>query len=222
MRGPSPDATLAVNRFPAGAGRPYHDAVMSIRPLQRSDAEAAASWAYQGPWSLYDPRPGDALISAEAGYDAVVDDDGSLVGYVCVGQEARAPGLAEADGVLDVGVGMRPDLVGQGLGRAFGTVALEYLRERYGERPLRAVIQSWNERSLRLARNLGFRDAGTHRCVQDGHEVSYTLLVRPANSAPASASEPDSASASEPDSASTPEPDSASEPDSAPTPEPGH
>jgi [ribosomal protein S18]-alanine N-acetyltransferase len=203
---------VAVNPFPAGAVRPYHDAVMSIRPLRSSEAEAVAAWAYQGPWSIYDPRPGDALISAEAGYDAVVDDDGSLVGYVCVGQEARVPGLAEADGVLDIGVGMRPDLVGQGLGRAFGTVALEYLRERYGERPLRAVIQSWNERSLRLARNLGFRDAGTHLCVQDGHQVSYTLLVRPADSA--SASEPDSASASEPDSASasasTPEPDSGS------------
>jgi [ribosomal protein S18]-alanine N-acetyltransferase len=179
---------------------------MSIRPLQRSDAEAVASWAYQGPWSIYDPRPGDAPISAEAGYDAVVDDDGTLVGYVCVGQEARVPGLAEADGVLDIGVGMRPDLVGQGLGRAFGTVALEYLRERYGERPLRAVIQSWNERSLRLARNLGFRDAGTHRCVQDGHEVSYTLLVRPADS--------------DPDAAPTPDPNSDPAPDLKPAPTP--
>jgi [ribosomal protein S18]-alanine N-acetyltransferase len=157
--------------------------VTSVRPLQRSDAEAVASWAYQGPWSIYDSRPGDALISAEAGYDAaVVDDDGSLVGYLCVGQEARVPGLAEAEGVLDIGVGMRPDLVGQGRGRSFGTVVLEYLRERYGDQPLRAVIQSWNERSLRLARNLGFRDAGTHQCVQDGHEVSYTLLIRPADS----------------------------------------
>lgn len=175
----------AVNRFPAGSGRPYDDAVTSVRPLRRSDAEAVASWAYQGPWSVYDPRPDDALISAEAGYDAVVDDGGSLVGYVCTGQEARVPGLAEADGVLDIGVGMRPDLVGHGLGRAFGTVVLGHLRERYGERPLRAVIQSWNERSLRLARNLGFSDAGTYRCVQDGHEVSYTLLVRPADPAPA-------------------------------------
>jgi [ribosomal protein S18]-alanine N-acetyltransferase len=178
----APEAVRAVNQFPAGAGRPYHDAVMSVRPLQRSDAESAASWAYQGPWSVYDPRPGDALISAETGYDAVVEEDGSMVGYLCVGQEARVPDLAEADGVLDIGVGMRPDLVGQGRGRAFGTVVLTSLRERYGDRPLRVVVQSWNERSLRLARNLGFRDAGTHRCVQDGHEVSYTLLVRPADS----------------------------------------
>ena len=48
------------------------------------------------------------------------------------------------------------------------------------DRPLRAVVQGWNERSLRLARGLGFRDAGTHQCVQDGKPVTYVLLVRPA------------------------------------------
>jgi len=41
-------------------------------------------------------------------------------------------------------------------------------------------VQGWNERSLRLARGLGFRDAGTHQCVQDGKPVTYVLLVRPA------------------------------------------
>jgi ribosomal-protein-alanine N-acetyltransferase len=152
---------------------------MRVRPLQRGDAEAVASWAYQGPWSVYDPRPGDTPISGPAGYDAVVDADGSLVGFICVGQEARVPGLAEDGEVLDIGVGMHPDLVGQGRGRAFGTVLLEHLHQVYGERPLRAVVQSWNERSLRLARGLGFCEAGTHRCVQDGREVSYTVLARP-------------------------------------------
>ena len=54
---------------------------------------------------------------------------------------------------------------------------------RCGDRPLRAVVQRWNERSLRLARGLGFRDAGTHQCVQDGNDVSYVVLVRPAEAA---------------------------------------
>ena len=153
---------------------------LHVRPLEPRDAEAAASWHYQGPWSVYDPHPGDDPPSAAAGYDAVVDDAGTLVGFVCVGQEARVPGLAEADGTIDIGVGMRPDLVGRGLGRHFGAVVLDHVRDRCGDVPLRAVVQGWNQRSLRLARGLGFRDAGTHQCVQGGKEVSYVVLVRPA------------------------------------------
>jgi len=156
---------------------------LHVRPLEPRDAEAVASWRYQGSWSIYDPRPGDEPLSAAAGYEAIVDDAGSFVGYLCVGQEARVPGLAEADGTIDIGVGMRPDLVGRGLGHDFGAVALDHIRDRYGDRPLRAVVQDWNERSLRLARGLGFRDAGTHQCVQDGKQVSYVLLVRPAEAA---------------------------------------
>jgi RimJ/RimL family protein N-acetyltransferase len=98
---------------------------------------------------------------------------------VCTGQEARVPGLAEQDGIVDIGVGMRPDLVGRGLGSAFGAVVLGHVQDVCGDRPLRAAVQSWNERSLRLARRLGFRATGIHRCKQSGQDVSYTILVRP-------------------------------------------
>jgi [ribosomal protein S18]-alanine N-acetyltransferase len=161
----------------AAAGTPAH---LSLRPLQRQDAEAITLWRYQGPWSAYDPRPADPLLTAEAGYHAVVDDGGSLVGFLCTGQEARVPGLAEHQGTVDVGVGMDPGLVGRGLGSAFGAVVLGHVRDLYGDRPLRAAVQSWNERSLRLARRLGFRVTGIHHCQQDGRDVSYTILVRPA------------------------------------------
>ena len=158
-----------------------------VRPLERADAEAIAAWRYEGPWDVYNSRPGE-LLSAEAGYQAVADETGTLVGFVCLGQEARVPGLAEAEGTVDIGVGMRPDLVGQGLGRAFGAAVLAYVAHWCGEASLRAVIQSWNQRSLRMARGLGFREVGSHRCVQDGSEVSYTVLVRPARAAAAARS----------------------------------
>jgi [ribosomal protein S18]-alanine N-acetyltransferase len=151
---------------------------LTVRPLEPADAEAIATWRYEGPWDVYDSHPGDRL-SAEAGYQAVVDGAGNLVGFLCLGQEARVPGLAEADGLVDIGVGMRPDLVGQGLGRAFGAV-VSHVARCCGEIQLRAVIQSWNQRSIRMAQRLGFRGVGTHRCVQGGREVSYTVLVRPA------------------------------------------
>jgi RimJ/RimL family protein N-acetyltransferase len=83
------------------------------------------------------------------------------------------PGLAEADGVLDVGVGMRPDLVGQGRGREFATTVLDFARGR-GATRLRAVVQDWNTRSLRLVERLGFVRVGTH----DVGDVTFVVVER--------------------------------------------
>ena len=76
-------------------------------------------------------------------------------------EDARVPGLPEADGTLDVGVGMRPDLVGRGLGPEFATTVLDFAAGR-GATTLRAVVQAWNTRSLRLVERLGVVRTGTH------------------------------------------------------------
>jgi [ribosomal protein S18]-alanine N-acetyltransferase len=151
---------------------------MHVRPLERQDAEKIAAWRYEGPWSLYNPRPGDDPLSSAVGYVAVADGTGTLVGFLCTGQEARVPGLPAAEGITDLGVGMRPDLVGQGLGPAFGAVVLDHVRHVCGDGPMRVAVQSWNERSVRLARRLGFRESGSRCCAQDGREVSYAVLIR--------------------------------------------
>ncbi len=108
------------------------------------------------------------------GFFAVADDDGRLAGFCCVGAEARVPGLVAEPGVLDIGVGMAPEPVGQGNGEVFGRTVLEF----FGHSRLRAVVQEWNERSLRLTRKLGFVPAGRHVCVQNGQSVEYVVTIR--------------------------------------------
>lgn len=151
---------------------------LQVRDLTPADAEEIAGWHYDGPWRVYDMRVGEPLPSAASGYLAISDEgDGTLIGFMCLGAEARVPGLDGAEGIVDIGVGMRADLVGRSFGTAFGAAVLDAVRQRYGPVSLRAVIQAWNERSLRLARRLGFRDAGLHTCVQDGQQVSYVVLI---------------------------------------------
>ncbi len=152
-----------------------------IRPLSEAAAGHIATWRYQGQWRTYDSRPEDGLLSAEAGYQAVADaETDSLVGYICTGQEARVPGLAEKPGFLDVGVGMRPDLVGIRVGSDFGFAVVAHIAAEAGTADvrMRAVVLDWNERSLRLCERLGFRRVGTHVCAQDGKQNTYVLLER--------------------------------------------
>jgi len=140
-----------------------------LRPLTAEQGEAMAGWAYPGPWAVYDVT--GPLDPAE-GFWVVVDDGGDVAGYACFGEEARVPGLAEEPGVLDVGVGMRPDLTGQGLGRDFATAVLDHGHEVSGTTRLRAVVQDWNARSRRLLSNLGFEETGEHH-VGDLRYVIY-------------------------------------------------
>lgn len=145
-----------------------------VRPMSLTDAGEVAAWHYESPWSVYD---GDGTPLDIAGYWAVVDGDDQFVGYYCTGPEARLPGLAGQSGTLDLGVGMRPDLVGAGNGREFAKAVMGHSSQTYQPERVRAVVKSWNERSLRLAASMGFEVAGTHTCVQADQAVTYTVLV---------------------------------------------
>jgi RimJ/RimL family protein N-acetyltransferase len=144
-----------------------------LRPLTAEQGEAMAQWRYPGPWAIYDVT--GPLDPAE-GFWSVLDEDGAVAGYACFGQEARVPGLAERPGVLDVGVGMRPDLTGQGRGREFAEAVLAHGHAVSGVARLRAVVQDWNARSRRLLTGLGFDETGTH----DVGSVTYVVYERDA------------------------------------------
>jgi [ribosomal protein S18]-alanine N-acetyltransferase len=97
---------------------------LEVRRLTESDAAAIATWRYPGRYATYDVGE---IVNPERGFWAV-DHDADLVGYCCFGSEARVPGVVEEDGVLDVGYGMRPDLMGHGLGGVFVQAILELFR----------------------------------------------------------------------------------------------
>lgn len=148
-----------------------------VVPLTAEMGEAMASWRCPGPWSVYD---GSHPLDPAEGYWAVVDGGDEVVGFACYGVEARVPGLDEEPGVLDVGVGLRPDLTGQGLGRDFAAAVLAHGARVSGASRLRAVVQDWNARARRLLASLGFRETGTHRVG----DVTYVVHERPVSPAP--------------------------------------
>lgn len=144
-----------------------------LRPLTAAHGEAMAQWRYPGPWAVYDVT--GPLDPAE-GFWSVLDEDGEVAGYACFGVEARVPGLGESPGVLDVGVGMRPELTGQGRGRAFAEAVLAHGRDVARTRRLRAVVQEWNARSRALLTGLGFEQTAS----LDVGDVAYVVYERDA------------------------------------------
>ena len=98
----------------------------TLKPITREDAYAISRWRYDGPYSIYngDPNSVDSLLQPHFYYHSVYDERGDLTGYFCFGEDARVPagrrlGVYERESALDVGLGMRPDLAGRGLGAGF-------------------------------------------------------------------------------------------------------
>ena len=145
-------------------------ASMDVRPLTPADATEIASWRYPGRYATYDV---DEVPTPERGYWSV-HRDGELVGYCCFGDEARVPGAIEEPGTLDVGYGMKPALMGHGLGREFIDAILAFAAERFAPHRVRVLILDWNARSQAAASSAGFEEDG----AIESAEGTFVIMTR--------------------------------------------
>jgi L-amino acid N-acyltransferase YncA len=132
------------------------------RPFTAEEAREVAGWAYPPPFDLYDSDRGnpDLFVARDrdgGGYYPAVDADGRLVAFAVVGAEARVAGQEPADGVVDVGMGVRPDTTSSGLGTALVGQVVALARDLGATSGVRAAVALFNERSLAVCRSAGFR-----------------------------------------------------------------
>jgi RimJ/RimL family protein N-acetyltransferase len=132
---------------------PFH-----IRQLTIEDGLALAASPQPAAWQVYDalqPFPPDE------GYWAVADRQDVLLGFCCLGEPARAPGETGHPAILDIAIGIRSDLAGQGWGAELGRAAVAYARSVALDRRLRTTVPEWNAVGLRVAEQSGFVRSGT-------------------------------------------------------------
>lgn len=152
-----------------------------IHPLTKQDAEDIVTWQYPPPYMIYSLTDEviPVLVDPLNGYFSVKDEDDQLVGYCCFGQEARVMGgeYGGGEGVLiDVGVGLRPERVGQGEGRRFVEAILDYGLQRYKPQGFRVTIAEFNKRSLKTFLSLGFEE--TFRFMRKSDNLEFIQLER--------------------------------------------
>lgn len=133
-----------------------------LRPITEVEARAVSHWQYPQPYAAYNGNPASvpSLLDPRYAYHAALDGRGELVGYFCFGRDATVPagrrlGLYGGDD-LDVGLGMRPDLTGRGLGRAFVRAGVGFAEARYRPPALRLTVAAQNHRAVRVYAAVGF------------------------------------------------------------------
>ena len=128
---------------------------MRVEAWSETYANEVATWHYDPPYDFYDlaSDPGDAAEMRDSAhaehYRAVLaDGDERLDAFWYFDWHAN---------VVEVGIGLRPDLTSRGRGASFLRVQLGYATDRWAPASFRLFVAAWNERAIRLYERLGFR-----------------------------------------------------------------
>jgi [ribosomal protein S18]-alanine N-acetyltransferase len=144
-----------------------------FQPVNEEDVRAILAWRYEGPYAVYnmqddfdeDDRDGMAeMLDRRSPHYAVRNEQGELVGFFGFGSSAYVTGYDEPhlyseNNTITIGLGMRPDLTGQGkgLGLAFVNAGLDFARQQFAPDYFRLFVLTFNERAIRVYEKAGFQ-----------------------------------------------------------------
>ena len=88
--------------------------------------------------------------------------------------------LSEEGRAVEIGLGMRPDLTGRGLGLMFMRRNLDWIREAHPGAEIRLSVASFNQRGIKVYRRSGFRVVRGFVQVTNGGEYDFVEMRRDA------------------------------------------
>ena len=149
----------------------------AIRPMTAADAQAIAAWRYPGEYSFYDTDadPDDLaelLDPAEWGRRYFAADDVArheLAGFLMVKLTGR---------VAEIGLGLRPDLTGRGLGESFVRACLRFASAALGAQGYTLAVAAFNRRAITVYERAGFREAARFDHYTNGGLHAFVRMTR--------------------------------------------
>lgn len=114
----------------------------------------------------YNELVNEALRNKNEWFEAHADDE--LVGYFCL--------CIENDNI-DIGLGLRPDYCGRGMGKQFLTDIICFIERSYAYSTLSMDVAAFNKRAIKVYNSCGFKE--THSFLQhtNGGEYDFIHLI---------------------------------------------
>lgn len=147
----------------------------TFKPMTDQEANAIADWHYEEPYSFYDFRNDEEdleeLLNSKARqgvYYSVYDDQNRLIGFFCYFNDS---------GTIEMGLGLRPDLTGKGLGRAFIQAGLNFAEEKFNPSMFSLSVAVFNERALKVYERVGFKIEKTMMVKSNGSVYPFYSMV---------------------------------------------
>jgi len=142
----------------------YDASDLTFRPARMADAREFTAWQYEPPYDCYNLEPSEETIRymllPEVNCHTAVSEDG-IAAYCTFGEDARVPGGDYSTDALDIGLAVRPDLTGRGLGAGIVEAVVGFAWDRFEPTRLRVTIAERNQRAIKVWMARGFEQAST-------------------------------------------------------------
>jgi [ribosomal protein S18]-alanine N-acetyltransferase len=149
-----------------------------FRQMDDADARRISGWRYAPPYDFYDSTADPADLaelldpqSRRDVYFSALDGENRLVGFFQYEKSGEA---------VDVGLGLRPDLTGRGLGAEFVLAGLAFARERFSPQSFTLSVATFNGRAIAVYERVGFRRGEIHTHETNGGEHEFLSMWREA------------------------------------------
>ncbi|MGN7478285.1 GNAT family N-acetyltransferase [Solibacillus silvestris] len=133
-----------------------------MKKMNREMAVNILTWKYDKPYDFYNNELTEEAMQEilDGSYYALIDEDKELIGFFCVGENAKVPvgkrfGVYNED-LIDIGIGMNPNLTGKGNGSGFCAYIIKTVEEKHNSKTIRLTVAKFNHRAIHLYKKLGF------------------------------------------------------------------
>lgn len=146
-----------------------------IQPMSQHSAEVIANWHYPAPYDFYDmqadPEDLEELLSETARENTYFEviRNGSLFGFAT---------FYLKENNLEMGLGMKPDQTGKGLGHDFYQAIEQFALARFDCQILSLSVATFNKRALALYQKVGYVAEEYYDQNTNGGQYPFVRLMK--------------------------------------------
>lgn len=144
----------------------------NFNKISQKEAENIASnWHYEGEYSFYD------IAADEEDLAEFLNPQERGDKYYIVKKSNEEIGFfyfEDKDDSVDIGLGMKPELTGRGMGLDFFKAGLDYAISKYNPKEITLSVATFNERAVKVYKKAGFESVKTF--MQDTNGSRFEFL----------------------------------------------
>lgn len=132
---------------------------LSQHPLSEAEKREICDWRYDGKYAVYDLPAYEEMRKKQIGF-CNPEREANYLSWHQAGCLVGFTNLLEEERSVFVGIGVAPELCGQGYGQRILKEICELSKQRYPDKPLYLEVRTWNTRAVRCYEKAGFRIDG--------------------------------------------------------------